>query len=227
MSACNLFARATSRKGSVHPKFPPRPGYIYDFPPWMVFVMWTVCCEVRAEAKETVLYILCEMRIAAEEMVVHRTSNMRVWKRRVSKFVRHIYCEYPPPRILRLSTVYLLQRCGKILRRVLKYSMSSGNELWLSLIGTKRERRRHNFCRYFVSCSFFRSCLLSSFLLLLYSDQWKRTFRFQLKVEFSPIESSFGISLPFLSCLTLILFTTTSVTGRHKHPSSCRPHKPK
>lgn len=31
----------------------------------------------------------------------------------------------------------------------------------------------------------------------------------------------------FLVAVTLILFIATSATGRHKHPSSCRPHKPK
>jgi hypothetical protein len=40
--------------------------------------MWTVFCEVSAEAKETVVYILCEMRAAAEETVEYRTSSMNV-----------------------------------------------------------------------------------------------------------------------------------------------------
>ena len=75
----------------VHLTFPPRPAYICDFPTWLVFVMWTVFCEVRSEAKETVLYTLCEKRSAAE----HRTSSMMVGKRRVSTVVRHIHCKYP------------------------------------------------------------------------------------------------------------------------------------
>ena len=62
----------------MHLTFPSRLAYIYDFPPWLVLVMWTVFCKVRFEAKEIVLYTLCEKRSAAEETVEYGTMSMVV-----------------------------------------------------------------------------------------------------------------------------------------------------
>jgi hypothetical protein len=59
-------------------------------------------------------YVLCEVRAAAEETVEHRISSMIVWERRVSMF-KICPLQISLPRIPRLWTVYLLQRCGEIL----------------------------------------------------------------------------------------------------------------